>query len=157
MAASPFTLFSNAVLGMSKGQFNLSTDAYVATLHTNTYVPAPNTDTVWGMVGTAGTPANTELATGLGYTAGGVLLAGETDTLATATVTFTANSPSWATFSAGPFRYVLITRRAVATLASTDLLLCYSDLTGTGTISGTGGSFTITISGSGIFTLAHTP
>jgi hypothetical protein len=40
---------------------------------------------------------------------------------------------------------------------SGDLLICYSDLTGGGSLTGAGGSFTITVSGSGIFTLTHSP
>jgi hypothetical protein len=151
MSAGAFTLYSNAVLEISKGQMNLSSDTFVAVLLTNSYTPAANTDKLWSDV------SGVELAAGSGYTAGGVVLASETDTLATATVTFTATSPSWSTFSAGPFRYVAIVRRAGGSLVSGDLLLCYSDLTGSGTITGSGGTFTITISGSGIFQITHTP
>ena len=121
------------------------------TLHTNSYVPAPNTDALWSDV------SATELATALGYTAGGVVLASESDTLTTATVTFTATSPTWAVFTAGPFRYAVITHRAGGSLVAGDLLLCFSDLTGGGSISGVGGVFTVTISGSGIFAITHTP
>ena len=152
MAAQAFTLLSNAVLGLSQGKFNLGSDTFVCTLLTNSYVPAPNADTLWTTAISA-----TELAPGLGYNTGGVVLASETDTLTAATVTFTAASPSWANFSAGPFRYAMIVRRAAAALAATDLLLCYSDLTGAGSISGTGGSFTVTINVAGIFALTHSP
>ncbi|MES2055812.1 MAG: hypothetical protein V4564_07740 [Pseudomonadota bacterium] len=151
MSAGAFTLYSKSVLAMSKGSFNLSSDTYVVTLHTNSYTPAANTDALWSDV------SATELSTASGYTAGGVTLASETDTLTTATVTFTATSPSWASFSAGPFRYAVVTRRASGSLVSGDLLLCYSDLTGSGTITGSGGTYTITISGSGIFTITHSP
>lgn len=152
MAASAFTVYSNAVLGMSQGSFNLATNTFVCTLHTNVYIPAPNADTLWSSV------SATELTTAAGYTVGGVVLPAETDTLTTGTVTFTSGSPTWSTFSAGPFRYAVITKRAGASLVAGDLLLCYSDLSGTaGGITGTGGSFTITISGSGIFTLTHSP
>jgi hypothetical protein len=151
MAAGAFTVYSKSALAMSKGSFNLSTDTIVCTLHTNSYVPAANTDALWSDV------SATELGTASGYTAGGVALASETDTLSTATVIFTATSPTWASFSAGPFRYGVLTRRASGSLVSGDLLLCYSDLTGSGTITGSGGSFTITVSGSGIFTITHSP
>jgi len=151
MAAGAFTVYSNAVLGISKAMMNLSTDTFVMTLINNSYTPAANTDTLWSSVS-----AN-ELSTAGGYTAGGVALASVTDTLSTATVTFTATSPSWATFTAGPFRYGVIVRRASGALAAGDLLLCYSDLGGGSTITGAGGSFTVTISGSGIFTLTHSP
>ena len=151
MAAAAFLVYTPAVLAMSKGSYNLSTDTYVCTLHTTAYTPAPNTDATWANV------SATELATAAGYTAGGVVLAGETDTAAAGVVTFTATSPTWASFSAGPFRFAVITRRAAGALVAGDLLLCSSDLTGSGSITGTGGSFTITISGSGIFQLSHSP
>lgn len=151
MAAQAFNLYSNAVLELTKAAMNLSTDTFICALIANAYTPAPNTDKLWSDVS-----AN-ELSTASGYTAGGVVLASETDTLTAGTVTFTATSPTWASFSAGPFRYAAICRRAGGSLVAGDLLLCYSDLTGAGTITGSGGSFTITISGSGIFSITHTP
>lgn len=151
MAASAWTAYSKCVLALSKGSHNLATDTIVCTLHSNSYTPAANTDALWSDV------SGTELSTASGYTAGGVSLASQTDTLSTATVTFTATSPTWASFSAGPFRYAVLTRRAGGSLVSGDLLICYSDLTGSGTLTGSGGSFTITISGSGILTLTHSP
>ena len=150
MAAGAFTVYSNAMLGMTKGAFNLSADTYVLALLTNSYVPAVATDTTWSTIS-----AN-EVATGSGYTAGGVVLTGITDTLSGNTVTFTCASPSWASMSA-TFRYGAIVRRAGGALAGTDLLLSYSDLGGGASITGTGGTFTVTISGAGIFTLTHTP
>jgi hypothetical protein len=151
MAASAFTLYSNAVLAISKGQMNLSADTFVLVLVGNGYTPNANTDSLWSAVS-----AN-ELGTSGGYTAGGKVLASVTDTLTSATVTFDAADPSWTTFSAGPFRYAVIVRRASSSLASGDLLLCYSDLTGSGTITGSGGTYTITLSGSGIFAMTHSP
>ena len=151
MSAGAFTVYSNAVLEIAKGQMNLSSDTFVCTLISNSYTPVPNTDALWSAVS-----AN-ELATGAGYTAGGQVLTSETCTLSTATVTFTSASPSWSSFSAGPFRYAVISRRASASLVAGDLLLCYSDLTGSGSITGSGGTYTITISGSGIFQITHSP
>lgn len=151
MAATAWTLFSNAVLEISKGQMNLSSDTFVCTLLTNAWTPAPNTNALWSDVS-----AN-ELATAGGYTAGGVALASVTDTLATATTTFTSANPSWSSFTAGPFRYAAIVRRASGSLVSGDLLLCYSDLTGGGTITGAGGTYTLTINASGIFAITHSP
>jgi hypothetical protein len=151
MAAGAFNLYSNAILELTKGQMNLSSDTFIFALITNSYVPAPNTDALWSAVS-----AN-ELSTAGGYTAGGVVLASETDALTSGTVTFSAASPSWASFTAGPFRYGVIARRAGGSLVSGDMLLCYTDLTGGGSITGSGGSYTITISGSGIFQITHTP
>ncbi len=151
MAAGAWTVFSNAMLGMSKGSFNLSTDTYVIILVTNSWTPAPDTNILYSAVS-----AN-ELTTAGGYTVGGLVLASETDTLSGGTVTFTAASPAWTTFSAGPFRYGVIVRRASGSLVAGDLLLCYSDLGGGTSITGTGGTFTVTIAGGGIFTLTHSP
>jgi hypothetical protein len=151
MAAGAFTLYSNAVLSITMGAMNLSSDSFVMTLVGNSYTPAPNTDALWSAVS-----AN-ELTTAGGYTAGGVLLASEMDTLIAGTVTFKATSPSWATFSAGPFRYAVISRRAGGSLIAGDLLLCYSDLTGGGTITGSGGTYTVSIGSSGIFQATHSP
>jgi hypothetical protein len=88
MSAGAFTVYSNAVLELTKGQMNLSSDTFVMTLVGNGYTPAPNTDALWSAVS-----AN-ELSTGSGYTAGGVALASETDTLTTATVTFNPRPPA---------------------------------------------------------------
>lgn len=151
MAAGAWTVFSNAMLGMSKGSFNLATDTYVIILVTNSWTPAPDTNILYSAVS-----AN-ELTTAGGYTVGGLVLASETDTLTAGTVTFTTASPAWTTFSAGPFRYGVIVRRAGGSLVAGDLLLCYSDLGGGTSITGTGGTFTVTIAGGGIFTLTHSP
>jgi hypothetical protein len=151
MAAGSWTPYSNAVLNLSKKLIDLSADTFVLALITNSYVPAPNTDALWSAVS-----AN-ELGTGGGYTAGGVVLGSVTDTLATATVTFTCANPTWATFSAGPFRYGVIARRAGVSLVAGDLLLAYSDLGGGATLTGVGSTFTVTISGSGIIAWTHSP
>lgn len=151
MAAGAWTLYSNAVLSVSKKLIDLSANTFVLTLVTNSYVPAPNTDALWSAVS-----AN-ELATAGGYTAGGAVLGSVTDTLTTATVTFTSANPSWTTFSAGPFRYGVIVLRAGGSLVAGDLLLAYSDLGGGATLTGVGSTFTVTISGSGILALTHSP
>lgn len=148
MAAGAFTVYGNCKLALTKKLIDLSADTFVMTLVTASYTPSANADSLWSSVS-----AN-ELSTAGGYTAGGVVLASETDTLTTGTVTWTCTSPSWASFSAGPFRYGVIVRRAGGSLVAGDLLICYSDLGGGSNITGTGGTFTVTISASGIFTVA---
>lgn len=148
MAAGAFIVYGNAKLGMAKKLIDLSADTFVITLVTASYTPVANTDSLWSSVS-----AN-ELTTAGGYTAGGIVLASETATLTTGTVTWTCTSPAWTTFSAGPFRYGVIVKRAGGSLVAGDLLITYSDLGGGSNITGTGGTFTITISGSGIFTIA---
>lgn len=150
MAAGAWTVYSKAALAMSKGSYNLASDTYILALITNSYTPAPNTDALWSDVS-----AN-ELTTANGYTAGGVALTSVTDTLATATATFTSAAATWSSFSA-TFRYGVIVRRASGSLVSGDLLLCYSDLGGGSSITGGGGTLTVTMNGSGIFTITHSP
>jgi len=151
LAAGTFTVYSNAALGMSDGSFDLASDTYIMALLSNSYTPAPNTDTHWSDVSTY------ELTTGSGYTAGGVVLTGVTNTLSTATVTFTCTGPTWATFSA-TFAYMVIVRRAGGSVSSSDLLLAYcAAVSGGGTVTGGGGTLTITPSGSGIFQITHSP
>jgi hypothetical protein len=144
-------MYTKAVQSIMNGSMNLSSDTFVMLLVGSGYTLVPNADHLYSDVS-----AN-ELATASGYTVGGVALASETVTASGGTVTFTATSPSWSSFSAGPFRYAVICRRAGGSIASGDLLLCYSDLTGGGTITGAGGTYTITISGSGIFQVTHSP
>ncbi len=151
MAAGAWTLYSNAVLGITKKLMDLSADTYVLILVTNSYNPAVNTDTTYVNV------SATELTTGGGYTVGGVALASVADTLTGGLVTFTSANPSWPSFTAGPFRYGVIVHRAGGSLISGDLLLCYSDLGGGSSITGTNTTLTVTMSGSGIFTIGHSP
>lgn len=151
MAAGAFTVYSNAAFEMSKGSFDLSTDTYIIALLTGSYSPQPNTDSTWANV------SSYELPTGNGYTQGGATLGSISNTLSGATVTFTSAAPSWTGFSA-TFKYAAIVRRASGTLQSTDLLLCYVDCnTSGGTITGDGGTLTITPNAAGIFTVTHTP
>jgi hypothetical protein len=81
--------------------------------------------------------------TGTGYTAGGVTLAGLSVTTSAAVMTFTATSPSWttATFTANQAVFYDST-------ASTEQLICFWDFGGA--VSVTSGTFTLTISGSGL-------
>jgi hypothetical protein len=81
--------------------------------------------------------------TGTGYTAGGATLAGLSVTTATNVMTFTATSPSWttATFTANQAIFYDST-------ASTEQLICWWDFGGA--VSVTAGTFTLTISGSGL-------
>lgn len=150
MSAGAYTLYSQAALEMGQGAFDLSTDTYVMILATTAYTPAPNTDATYANV------SADEVATGGGYTVGGKVLTGVTFATTGGVATFTCTSPTWFAFSA-TFRYGVIIRRAGASLVSTDKLLCYSDLGGGSSITGGGGTLTVTTNASGVFTISHTP
>jgi hypothetical protein len=150
MAASAFVVYTKAVSNILQGAINLASNTFVVTLHTNSYTPAPNTDGIWSDI------SATQLAGGSGYSSGGQVLASETLTTSTATVIFDAADPTWSSFSAGPFRYAVIVRRAGGSIAGSDLLLCYCDLTTGGTLTGAGGAYSITLNPAGIFTATHT-
>lgn len=147
MAAGNFKVYGNAALELGKGNFGLSTDTYVMILLTNSYVPAQTTDTLYGDIS-----AN-ELPTGLGYTAGGLVLGSVSLSLLSDIVTFTSAPAIWPAFSA-TFRYPVIVRRAGISLLPNDLLLCYCDGTGGGSITGGGGTLTIQPNASGLFVIS---
>lgn len=149
MAAGNFTLYSNSGLQVGQAGINLSTGTFVMILVTTAYTPAPNTDATYANVS-----AN-EIATGGGYTVGGQVMS-TTWTLSTATSTFNFTSVTWSTFTAVG-RYAVIVQRAGASLASTDKLVAYVDLTGSGSFTGGGGNFVVAPNASGAFTLTHTP
>ena len=151
MTVSSFTVYSNSVLGITQGKVNLSSDTLVMALLSASYTPAPDTHSTWANV------SATEIASGLGYTQGGVVLTGQTDTLTGAVVTFTSNPVQWATatFTA---KYAVIVRRAGGALAGTDVLIGFVDLNSGGTtVVGQGGTFSISPSVNGWCQLSHTP
>ncbi|SRR5580765_6207683 len=146
MAASAFVIYGNAKFNIGKKLIDLSADTFAFVLATNSYVPNANTDALWSAVS-----AN-ELAAGGGYTTGGVVLTSMTFVLSSGIVTWDGADPSWAALSAGPFRYGVFVRRAGGSLVAGDLLVCYTDLGGGVSISGTGGVFTVTLPS--IFTMS---
>lgn len=154
MAAGPFTQYDNFLLDLGEAKIDLATDTFEVVLLTANYTPAVATDATWGNIS-----AN-EVATGGGYTQGGVTLPSETLTLSGGKVTWTAGAISWSAFSASA-RYAVVVHRAGASLASTDLLVAYVDLdtslaAGTNLV-GQGGPLTLTPSASGIIDFTHTP
>lgn len=90
-----------------------------------------------------------EVSTGGGYTAGGVALSGVTFTESGHVYTLTCTNPSWATatFAAAYALFIDTTPGS----AATNPVLCYWDFGGT--VTGGGGTYTLTISGSGLLTL----
>lgn len=157
MAAGNVTLYSAGLLSLGSAGYTLGTDNFQVILLTTSYTPAPNSDALYSDVS-----AN-EVVAGGGYTTGGTGLTGITWTRSGATSTFAAQSAVWtgATFSA---RYAAIVRRGSTTLAPTDRLLCFVDLTGGGNASATASTFQVNwnnastpSSANTVFTLVHNP
>ena len=107
MTAS-FTFFNSFRKYASDGTFTLASNTYKATLHTSSYVPDAQTQTVYADL-------TNELSTANGYTNGGQALTTTTWTQSTVTVAFDADDTTW-TASGGSIvsRYLVV--RAVGTL-----------------------------------------
>jgi hypothetical protein len=142
-----FTLYDNALVSLADGQINLASDTIVAALVTST----SSSDAVWSDISAA------ELASGGGYTAGGVVLTGQSVTTSNTGVIFTADPITWTTFTAGPFRYLVLVHRAGTNLAPSDVLLCWCDMAGgvATTVTGTGKDFVVTPDIGGILRFTH--
>lgn len=154
MAAGNFTQYNSFLQNLAEGKIDLATDTFVVTLVTGTYSPNVATDSTWASV------SADEVATGGGYTQGGVALTSQSVTVSGNAVDWTAAAVSWSSFTATA-TYGVIVHRAGSTLASTDLLVAYvalDDVSGTPTaLTGQGGTLTITPSATGIIQFTHTP
>lgn len=92
----------------------------------------------------------TNEVSGTGYTAGGAVLTGTTVTAASGLVTFDASNPTWASSTITDAMGGVIYHDLV-----TDELVCLMDFVTAA--SSSGGTFTIEIAGTGIFTLDYIP
>lgn len=90
-----------------------------------------------------------ELTTANGYTAGGVALASVTFTKSGHVYTLTCANPSWASASFAASHALFIDTTPAS--AAANPVLCYWDFGGT--ITGGGGTFTLTVSGTGLVTM----
>lgn len=109
-APGTFTLFNKAKLNAVNGTGLLNpANSYKWTLHTSAYAPSLANHEVYADL-------TNELATGNGYTAGGLALANDALTLSGSTVTFTGDPTTWtATGGSIPaWRYAIL--RVVGTL-----------------------------------------
>jgi hypothetical protein len=149
----PWTLYSPAVLEIGNGAFDLSVDAYFLFLATTSYVPAPNSDSVYANVSAFEVPA------GGGYTTGGIKLAGTSWATLNGIATFLFAPATWPALSfTAAFRYGVISRAANGvSLQPTDLLLAFSDLGGGATIAGTGAQLAVSAGPGGVFAASHSP
>ena len=147
MAAGNFTPYYSAKTDILSGVHNLSSETIVAVLLGAGYTPSTAHST-WADVSAQ------ELATGGGYTQGGVALTGESVSLSGAVASWIATGqPSWssATITA---KYCVLVKRVGGALASTDRLIGYVDLNSGGTtVSSTNGTFSVTIGANTILTL----
>ena len=150
MTAGAWTPYSPAVLNTTQGRFNLGTDKLAMILMVQSYRPSVSTEDTYSDISAF------ELPTGNGYTVGGTIIPTVTDTLVGDVVTLQGSAATWASFTAH-FRWAVIVRQAGATLAPTDLLLCYADCTGADSLTGTGPLAIMADSSIPIMTFTHQP
>jgi hypothetical protein len=148
MAAGAWKVYGEAVEALVEGGIDLDTDNFRMALVTSSYTPNQNTHATWVDVST------NEVANGNGYTTGGAAITVASSGNTNLVYTWDINDVSWPT-STITAKYAVIVRSANGTsLQSTDLLVCYCDLdTGGGSLSTTSGTFQVTISTSGVFTV----
>ena len=143
MTAGPFIVYQNAALATARGSFDLSSDNFNMILATNAYVPGA-TDQQYMNV------SPFEVSSAGGYATNGMPLTGVSASLVGGLVLFICAPVLWPNFTQ-TFRYAVIIQRASTTLSPNDLLLCYCDCTGGGSVTGGGGLLTIAPNASGIF------
>lgn len=148
MAAGAFTLFGAAKEALLTAAIDPDTDNFSVILVTSAWTPGVNTDDTYSDISTH------EVASGGGYTTGGIDLGALSVSRSGGTVTVDeTTNPSW-TSSTITAKYAVIIRRAGGSLTGTDLLLGYVDLdTGGGSLSTVSGTFAITWNALGLFTL----
>jgi hypothetical protein len=148
MPASAFTTYGAAIEAIARANLDLDGSTFVATLHGASYTPQADVDDEWSDVSAS------ELVTGNGYTAGGVALTSVTVTRSGATVTFDAADVSWpnSTLTA---KWVVVTRRAGASLAASDRLVGFCELETGGTVSTTNGTLSVQWNAAGLFTVSR--
>jgi len=148
MAADAWKVYGEAVEAIAEGGIDLDTDNFRMALVTSSYTPNQNTHATWADVSAA------EVAAGGGYSTGGQAVTVDSSANTNLVYTWDISDHAW-TSSTITAKYAVIVRSANGTsLQSTDLLVCYSDLeNGGGSLSTTNGTFTVSISGSGVFTI----
>lgn len=151
MAANAWVIYNKFKEFMADGTIDLDTDSFRCALVTSSYTPAATHET-WTSVS-----AN-EVANGNGYTTHGDAMA-VTWVESSGTVTWDSDDPAW-TASGGSItaRYAVIVHDANAdnALASTDKLVAYCllDNSPADVVQADGGTLTVQINASGVFTLA---
>lgn len=154
-APGSFTMFDKAVLNCFNATNLISAaQSFSWTLHTSAYTPGVSTNEVYADL-------TNELATGNGYTSGGLTVANDAVTLTAGVVKFTGDPVVW-TASGGSipaWRYAVL--RAPATLnGKVGPLVGYfvgdsapADVPATTT----GNTLTITPNAAGLVAITHTP
>lgn len=124
-------------------------DTIKAALYTNSVTPNFSTDTAY-----AASPYTSNEVTGTGYTAGGATLGTKTLTDSSGTLVFDAADPSWTTATFSAVRGMLVWDDTVTTPVADPVI----GLVNFGSdYAVTAGTFTVQLSGSGLFTIDLTP
>jgi hypothetical protein len=146
-----YDMFKKQALGIS-GQtaINLATGTIKCLLVTNSYTPTTSSDT---SLATTGVYSN-QVSTGTGYADRGPALTSPTVTGPSSdTITFSCSNIVFSQDASTGFtnaQYAILYQDSGTN--STSYLICYANLGGS--MSNTGGSLTLQISGSGVFSLA---
>jgi hypothetical protein len=142
MAAGAWVVYHDAKERLMDGTYDLDADTFTCALMLATYTPDAGADTDWADI-SANVCTSTDYAQ--------VNLTSVTWDETNGTVTFDCIDISFGTSVDITAKYAVIFDNTHVS----DGLLCYSNLdTGGGSVTSTNGSFQITISASGIFTLA---
>ena len=146
MAAGNWIVYDSFKQWMADGTFNLASDTFKITLHTNTYAPSLSNQVYADLTN--------ELATANGYTNGGATLASVTWTKSASTTTFTSAYPTWnASGGSLVFRKAVIRKSGTAN-GHVDPLVCYCVLDASDITITDGSAFTIQMNASGIITVS---
>jgi hypothetical protein len=150
VAAGKWKLPDLAKLALANGTFDLDGNTFKVSLHSS----ASNANTL--TLGSAFSNYTNELSTANGYTAGGITLTSVTYTNSSGTETFTSANPVW-TASGGSITARFAVIRASGTLngiVDPVLAVCLLDTTPADVTATSGNTLTLTMNGSGIFTIS---
>ena len=131
-----------AVTSLANKEVDWGTDTIKVSLHSSSYTPNQSTDNYWDDC--------TGEVTGTGYTAGGYTLLSKTEAYSSNVKQFDAADVTWATSTISAAKAVVYVQTSVTT-SSLNPVLAYIDFGGT--VTSSGGNFTITWDSTGVFTV----
>jgi hypothetical protein len=135
-------VFYAAITSLANKEIDWGTDTIKVSLHSSSYTPSQSTHDYWNDA--------TGEVTGTGYTAGGYTLTTKTESFSSNVKQFDAGDVTWATSTISA-AYAVIYDQVSVTTSSLNPLIAYVDFGGT--VTSSGGNFTITWDSTGVFTV----